>query len=131
MTRDELEAAVRSGLTRRLSFGNATSSFATAEDNRLVNNILAAADDYATAQCAIAIDAPDGPAQAQRRAILEAALSRSRAAETVHWQKPGAEHRTAVCHSPITHAAVTGDRAAVTCGTCRQSRAWQALDVAS
>jgi hypothetical protein len=43
-----------------------------------MNAILAAADTYATAQCAIAINAPDGAAQAQRRADLEAALYRPR-----------------------------------------------------
>jgi hypothetical protein len=43
-----------------------------------MNAILAAADGYATAQCAIAINAPDAVAQARRRAELEAALCRPR-----------------------------------------------------
>jgi hypothetical protein len=78
MTRDDLEGTVRRSLTRRLSFRNATGSFATAEDNRLLSDILRAADDYATAQCAIALNAPDAVAQARRRAELEAALCRPR-----------------------------------------------------
>jgi hypothetical protein len=124
MTREQLEAVI----WRHAPGLNAGR---TADRYAAMNAVLAAAGDYATAQCAIAIGAPDGPAQAQRRAILEAALRRPRAAETVHWQKPGAAHHTTACHGKRTQAAVTGVRAAVTCGTCRQSRAWQALGVAS
>jgi hypothetical protein len=123
MTREQLEAVVWRQMTRpgRTPPGAA------------VDAILAAADDYATAQCVIAAGSPDMPRlQSARRAVLESATVPARYGEgTVHWRKPGSAHHTAACHGKRTHAAVTGDRAAVTCGTCRQSRAWQALDVVS
>ena len=68
-TREQLEAVVwrnSPGLTASM----------TADRYAAMNAILAAADDYATAQCVIALNAPDAMAQAQRRAELEAALSR-------------------------------------------------------
>jgi hypothetical protein len=43
----------------------------------------------------------------------------------VHWQHPTRPDATATCHGRHTTAPVTTDRAAVTCGTCRQSRTWK------
>src|SRR6185503_14400303 len=122
-TREQLEAVIWRQLSRP---GHMRLAVA-------VDAILTAADDYATAQCAIAVGNPDLPGlQSARRAVLEAAAVPSRYGEgTVHWRKPGSAHHTAVCHGKRTSAAVTSDRSAVTCGTCRQSRAWQAMDVAS
>jgi hypothetical protein len=71
MTREELEAAIwrnAPGLT----------AFLAADRYAAMNAILAAADDYATAQCVIALNAPDAAAQANRRAALEAAVRRPR-----------------------------------------------------
>jgi hypothetical protein len=123
MTREQLEAVVWRQLTRP-----GKTRLAAA-----VDAVLSAADDYATAQCAIAVGTPDMPRlQSARRAVLEGATAPARYGDgTVHWRKPGSAHHTAVCHGKRTSAAVTSDRSAVTCGTCRQSRAWQALDVAS
>jgi hypothetical protein len=44
----------------------------------------------------------------------------------VHWQHPARPDGTAVCHGRQTTAPVTTDRARVTCGTCREARAWRA-----
>lgn len=67
-----------------------------------VDVILAAADAYASAPPA-AVPLP-----------------------VIHWQKPG-ERRlvVAACHGRRTTAQVTTNPARVTCGTCRESRAWQ------
>jgi hypothetical protein len=43
----------------------------------------------------------------------------------VHWQKPAAPPRTAICHGRQTTAPTTTRRQDVTCGTCRQSRGWR------
>lgn len=71
MTREQLEAVIW-----QRAPGLAASM--TADRYAAMNAILAAADDYATAQCALAIGAPDVVAQAQRRAELESALHRPR-----------------------------------------------------
>lgn len=44
---------------------------------------------------------------------------------TVHWQRPGSPPGTATCHGRHTTAPVTTSPAQVTCGTCKQSRAWR------
>lgn len=71
MTREGLEAAIWEH-----SPGLAADRFA--DRFAAISAILTAADDYATTQCAIAINAPDAVAQARRRAELEAALCRPR-----------------------------------------------------
>jgi hypothetical protein len=71
MTREGLEAAI-------WEHSPGLAATRTADRCAAMKAILAAADDYATAQCAIALNAPDAVAQAQRRAELEAALYRPR-----------------------------------------------------
>ena len=66
MTREQLEAVI-------WRHARGLNSAMTADRYAAMNAILRAADDYATAQCAIAINAPDYRAQAQRRAELERA----------------------------------------------------------
>jgi hypothetical protein len=71
MTREGLEAAI-------WEHSPGLAATRTADRYAAMNAILAAADSYATAQCMTALALPDADAQAQRRAVLEAATRRPR-----------------------------------------------------
>ena len=46
--------------------------------------------------------------------------------EPIHWQRPASHPGTAACHGKHTTAAVTTSRWLVSCGACKESRAWKA-----
>jgi hypothetical protein len=101
-TREELEAIIRRELTGVAAVALASDDLnvVTGRMNAAVDTILPAADTY-------------------RRALTWTG-------RTMHWQAPGRTPNTAICHGRVTRAMVTSQRDLVTCGTCTQSRAWQA-----
>jgi hypothetical protein len=119
-TREELEAIIRRELTGVAAVALASDDLdvVTGRMNAAVDTILPAADTYRRARP----NPEPGPADiaGTARELL------TWTGRTVHWQAPGRTPNTAICHGRVTRAMVTSQRDLVTCGTCTQSRAWQA-----
>jgi hypothetical protein len=120
MNREELEAVIW-----RHVDGLAASR--PADRYNAMGIILGAVSDYTTAQCAIAIGAPERRARNSRRAELEIALAateRHQPRRAVHYDP--LDGYGAACHTPDRPGVHTSDRRTeVTCHSCRRTSAYR------